>query len=285
MISYANQIRGNSDLRVMHYMLSDGEPNGRETEIRNIKRFLRAINVTNDSITFMGCSNDRTQYRWMHEMEILVRQGIATLPDYPDELSDVQNDQGSAFPYTRGLWLICNLVAAINPNDLDALDHGAPLTKPTLEYLLGRGMVEAEYSRYFYGHPGGAGQVFGPDYEAFKTTLFASQIPSVGVYNDNMQKDLDIDIEGGNDDSEQRDDYLAKEAVMAWRRMNAYQQAPTMYGTSNSGAMYQQTPTMQQYQTPTVYTASNPNTMYQQAQRPIPAYNPLPPSNTCCTIS
>jgi hypothetical protein len=61
----------------------------------------------------------------------------------------VKKDQGDAFPYTKGLWLLSNLVASISPDDLDALDENVPLTKFTLDELMGRVHSPAEYDYYF----------------------------------------------------------------------------------------------------------------------------------------
>ena len=43
-----------------------------------------------------------------------------------DESREILKDQGKALPFTVGFYLICSLVAAMNPNDLDAMDesHG-----------------------------------------------------------------------------------------------------------------------------------------------------------------
>ena len=73
------------------------------------------------------------------------------MDDYGDESREVKKDQGDAFPYTKGLWLLSNLVASISPNDLDALDENVPLTKFTLDELLGRIHSNAEYD-YYYSH-------------------------------------------------------------------------------------------------------------------------------------
>jgi hypothetical protein len=37
--------------------------------------------------------------------------------------------QGEAIPYSFGFYLVCHLVAALNPTDLDALDESVPFTK------------------------------------------------------------------------------------------------------------------------------------------------------------
>jgi len=53
----------------------------------------------------------------------------AECDDFNDEAREVAKDQGECFPYTYGFYLICCLVAAFNPNDLDCLDDSAPIAK------------------------------------------------------------------------------------------------------------------------------------------------------------
>jgi hypothetical protein len=65
----------------------------------------------------------------------------------------VITDQGSAFPYTKGLWLLSNLIAALNPDDLDAMDENIPFSKYTLDEMLGRYHTPEEYHYYFKHNP------------------------------------------------------------------------------------------------------------------------------------
>ena len=58
-------------------------------------------------------------------------------------------DQGVALPYSKGFHLICQLVAAMNPEDLDAMDESIPFTKFTLDNLLGVVHNEQTYKHYF----------------------------------------------------------------------------------------------------------------------------------------
>jgi hypothetical protein len=37
--------------------------------------------------------------------------------DFNDEAQEVYKDQGAALPYTKGFHLICQLVAAMNPDE------------------------------------------------------------------------------------------------------------------------------------------------------------------------
>ena len=69
--------------------------------------------------------------------------------DFADEAEEVMRDQGAALPYTRGFHLICQLVAAMNPDDLDAMDESVPFTKTTLDNLLGIQTNEESYHQYF----------------------------------------------------------------------------------------------------------------------------------------
>ena len=69
--------------------------------------------------------------------------------DFADEAREVLKDQGVALPYSKGFHLICELVAAMNPDDLDALDESVPFTKFTLDNLLGIVSNDASYQHYF----------------------------------------------------------------------------------------------------------------------------------------
>jgi hypothetical protein len=77
----------------------------------------------------------------------------AEIDDYNSERKEVMTDQGSAFPYTRGLWLLSNLIAALNPDDLDAMDESVPFSKHTLDEMLGRYHTPEEYHYYFKHNP------------------------------------------------------------------------------------------------------------------------------------
>ena len=58
-------------------------------------------------------------------------------------------DQGKAFPYSFGLHLVAQIVAAFNPHDLDAMDESLPFTKQVLDNLLGYQSSPEEYRYYF----------------------------------------------------------------------------------------------------------------------------------------
>jgi hypothetical protein len=93
--------------------------------------------------------------------------------DYHDEKEEVIHDQGPAFPYTKGLWLICSLVSAICPNDLDALDENVPFSKHTLDELLGRVHSPEEYLYYWTHNP--HAKNYQHDYQKFLTSASASR--------------------------------------------------------------------------------------------------------------
>lgn len=115
--------------------------------------------------------------------------------DYGDESREVLGDQGEALPYTRGFWLICQLVAAMNPDDLDAMDESVPFTKQTLDNLLGIRHNEESYRYYFDAFVKNqrnrrvitAGDRLKKqtrwNYQEFLNTPVAKDIPSVQQYN------------------------------------------------------------------------------------------------------
>jgi hypothetical protein len=77
-------------------------------------------NPINTPITFLSCTGDDEQVEWMKELEEKALF-CSEYDDYEDEKREVLGDQGEAMPFTRGFHLIGSLVAAMNPNDLDAM--------------------------------------------------------------------------------------------------------------------------------------------------------------------
>jgi hypothetical protein len=86
--------------------------------------------------------------QWMKDAEE-VAPYCSESDDFDDEAREVYKDQGAALPYTKGFHLICQLVAAMNPDDLDAMDESVPFTKFTLDNLLGVVSNEETYRHYF----------------------------------------------------------------------------------------------------------------------------------------
>lgn len=228
MLQEADRMRQNSDMRTMHYLLTDGEPDGKEEEIDEIKSFLKGemdgSTLVRDPklnpFTFLGCSNQPEDYQWMHEVEEIARY-VAAICDFRDERDEVRKDQGTAFPYTRGFWLLCNVAAAVNPDDLDALDQHAPLTKSTLESLLGRGLMEPEYRDYFTKHPTFTDRskpVFEPDYQDFLTVGVARNIPTVAFFNAELAKRLAADMDRRLDNTEAQREREVEDLVIRSRK-------------------------------------------------------------------
>lgn len=160
----------------MHYLLTDGEPSDASTaEIGAL--VITRKNPQQNPLTFLSCTDDENEAAWMKVIEE-VAPFTAELDDFLGERKEVLTDQGPAFPYTKGFWLLCNLVAAINPDDLDAIDESYPFTKCTLDNLLGRVLGEQEYQQYFYKHP--KASQFSAYYSQFsRTDIVAGQIDVV----------------------------------------------------------------------------------------------------------
>jgi hypothetical protein len=207
--------------KTAHYLFTDGVPNEyeQEDEIRYTKDLLLNRRKPQDNpFTFLCCSDNPADTLWMHEIEeIACKPGapgyVAAVQNFRAEQLEVLNDQGPEFPYSQAVWLLCNLTASLNPNDLDALDQHAPLSKPILDNILGRECTLSEYESYFNQHPN-ANWLFGEDYNLFLTTAITNQIPSVAYFENVLAQELNRDINNRNDTSEGRAIGRAEEAIL-----------------------------------------------------------------------
>jgi hypothetical protein len=138
-----------SGTRVVWYFFSDGVPDGGKTAQSRIQQLcMTRANPEGNPITFFSCTNEDDQVEWMKTAEE-VAPFCAEFDDYNDEKGEVLKDQGLGIPFTKGFYIIGCLVAAMNPNDLDAMDESVPFTKPMLDNLLGFVSDETDYQSYF----------------------------------------------------------------------------------------------------------------------------------------
>lgn len=137
--------------KTMHYLFTDGVPSDCSTE--DLAKYLsQRPSPQNNPLTLVSCTDEDSECEWMKEIEE-IGPFMVEVDDYSDERDEVLHDQGPSFPYSRGFWIMCLLVGAINPNDLDAMDDSRPFTKYSLENLLGRPLTDVEYSKYWNEHP------------------------------------------------------------------------------------------------------------------------------------
>lgn len=131
------------------YFFGDGVPNGglmAQKEI--VKILMHRENPEGNPITFISCTNEDDAVEWMKDAEEAVPY-CSESDDFGDESREVLRDQGGALPYTKGFHLICQLVAAMNPDDLDAMDESIPFPKQILDNMLGVEHNEESYRHYF----------------------------------------------------------------------------------------------------------------------------------------
>lgn len=135
----------------LHYLFTDGVPT--DCQVQDLKDLVMYRNrPEHNPITFISCTDVDADAEWMKQVEE-VAPFCSELDDFRDEREEVLNDQGEGFPYTKGYWLISQLVSVINPHDLDAIDENLPFTKSTLDNLLGRVHTPQEYQYYFERNP------------------------------------------------------------------------------------------------------------------------------------
>lgn len=135
----------------MHYLLTDGVPSDAVVD-QVADLIVNRRNPEANPLTLISCTNEDAEVNWMKEVEEKA-PFCSELDDYHDEKEEVIGDQGPGFPYTKGYWLISQLIAAINPHDLDAIDESIPFTKDTLDNMLGRVHSPQEYQYYFERNP------------------------------------------------------------------------------------------------------------------------------------
>jgi hypothetical protein len=137
------------------YLFTDGVPT--DMSVYDLKRVITMrARPEQRPITLVSCTSVDEEVSWMKEVDEEARW-VAEVDDYETERAEVIAKQGKAFPYSRGLWLMCLLVGAMNPHDLDALDEKKPLTKDAFSNLLGRALTREEYALYLKRHPSRGG--------------------------------------------------------------------------------------------------------------------------------
>lgn len=189
------------------YLFCDGQPNGgNPAKGAIVQLLLTRQNPEGNPITFLSCTGDDEQVEWMKDAEEVIPY-CAECDDFRDEADEVHKDQGNALPFTVGFYLICSLVAAMNPDDLDAMDESVPFTKMTLDNLLGIEHDETTYRHYFdcflqaqrvrpierddYGRPKRTDQLkkdvnWQALYQDFLRAPLASQIPAVQAFKNQL---------------------------------------------------------------------------------------------------
>ena len=102
----------------------------------------------------------------------------------------------------KGFHLIGQLVGAMCPDDLDAMDESVPLTKWTLDNLLGVQNTPEDYRRYFDGFKQAQAQRipesrmdhikkqhnWEPHFQAFLTQQVARNIPAVQQFKQQLER-------------------------------------------------------------------------------------------------
>jgi len=182
------------------YFFGDGVPNGGRYAQEEIVRILtHRENPQDNPITFISCTSEDADVEWMKDAEEIVPY-CSESDDFRAESLEVLRDQGAAIPYTKGFHLVCQLVAAMNPDDLDAMDESVPFTKTTLDNLLGVIHNEESYRHYFncFAQAQKARQVLTPSDKPKKTTRWkyqeflmapvATQIPQVQQFKQTLAR-------------------------------------------------------------------------------------------------
>jgi hypothetical protein len=148
--------------RASHYLFTDGVPSD---GIDNVISVVTGRNASNHPITFVSCTNNSQETEWMKLLDNN-EPNIAEVDDYESEKTEVLENQGSLFPYTKGLWLLC-LIAGSTVKILDDIDENKLFSKKDMEFITGRNLSSNEYNRYVIQHPSNNRSLF----KRLKTSL------------------------------------------------------------------------------------------------------------------
>lgn len=135
----------------MLYLFTDGEPNDASPEA--VARLIQCRpDPIGKPISLFPCTTDHQAVAWMDEVD--GARYVNTVDDYVTERKQVMDAQGSVFPYSKGFWIMCHLVGAICPEDLDRLDEPQPpISQTALSEMMGRQLSMEEYSWYLRRRP------------------------------------------------------------------------------------------------------------------------------------
>lgn len=218
----------------IHYILTDGEPS--DSSIEQMKALIifrgqRPPQINAQTIamieersrmhpvSLLSCTNEDA--KWMKEIEEEALF-VSETDDFVTESNEVLHDQGPSFPYSRGFHILCQMVAAINPIDLDALDESVPFTKQTLDNLMGRRLTREEYLQYFRTNP--HYQQYAHQQQQFeREDIIAEQIVGKKNLMQGLHKYLGYNAPLGS---------LATQQI---HYANAQPSAPPMYGSTGQG--------------------------------------------------
>lgn len=148
--------------QTMHYFFTDVNPNNIYENDLFFKKEQILKDITNsvlwkergcsaeNPITFVNYA-DGSAGEWMRHIESI--SPYTTMFSYFDiDCKNILEKQGPAFPYTKGFWILSQLLAVIN-RDLDLIDDRDPLPKGNIDYLLGYKLTSNEYKYYFQNVP------------------------------------------------------------------------------------------------------------------------------------
>ena len=133
--------------KVIRYWFSDGVPNGGEEAVEAIKKMVKnRPNPQQNPLILVACTNDDSQVEWMSDVEECAKYCSAS-DDFGDESTEVLKDQGEAFPYSYGLWLLCLIIGAAD-EVLDAMDESSPLALASMSEIAGYQLSPQDYDYY-----------------------------------------------------------------------------------------------------------------------------------------
>lgn len=252
---------------IVRYWFSDGVPTDDGRSRRDITNAIKDLvvhrqNPDMNPITFMSVSPNDEDVEWMKEVDEFA-PFTAEMDDYNSEYVEVVKDQGPAFPYSKGFWILCGLVGALNPTDLDAADESVPFTSHTFLNMLGvseQSLYQQYWNEFIKNKPAQLYKLYRDESKLTNVALVAFNFdwtPYANMFASERQPSAKLDIVKQYKDMLKRAEHQDKQRVKVQRNplyrrdyvryyestfANAGQYKSDSYGQAASSSQYGSNP-------------------------------------------
>ena len=149
--------KSSADKQHAVFVFTDGMPDGyNQDQLKNkaINPFFNLLIANRDGkeracpVSFNSCTNNDADAEWMKILEKDAKF-CSECDDYNSKATEIRQAQGLGFPFTRGIWMLLQILGAISPDDLDLIDEKLPFSRFSLETISGTKWSIEQYNAYW----------------------------------------------------------------------------------------------------------------------------------------
>ncbi len=143
------------------FVFTDGQPDGYNKEQLADEKINPFFNLLTNKrkgkehacpVSFNSCTNNDAYAEWMKILEKAAPY-CSECDDFNSKADEIKQAQGKGFPFTRGIWMLLQILGAISPNDLDLIDEALPFSRFSLESISGTKWSIEQYNAYWNFFP------------------------------------------------------------------------------------------------------------------------------------